>query len=255
VSPAILIRVSAFCACLLPWAGAAWAAPADSAHSFTVQPAALEGARRWFPVEVALGPQAGAQLSRLRATSEYRSLLEPVPERERPWIRPSFGGFVSARWANGFSLTLAPRREYYGLRTVEDTVSFAGNPYPHTLAARTGIDCNVWPLLAGFGRSHGRHRARIQAGLYQAFISDFGLAWIVDGEPSARRPKALPSSSFAGGMLAVEYGFGWGPGEWIAGLEYERAFDSALYGLEGSVRVEALQIRLGYAWAVWRRGP
>jgi hypothetical protein len=56
-------------------------------------------------------------------------------------------------------------------------------------------------------------------------------------------------------MLAAEYGFRAGPGEVELGIEYRRARESALYGLEGSIRPEAAQVRLGYAFILWGRGP
>jgi hypothetical protein len=246
VSPASVFRFPALGGFLLS-AGIAWGAPADSAHSYPIHKA-----RRWLPNELSLGAQAGAQYSRIRATDEYRSLLEPVPAEDRPWIGASVGGFVSIRWRSGFSLSLSPRRESYGLRTVEDTVAFAGNPYPHTLRARAEIGYNVWPLMAGYDRVRGRHRVRIQAGLYQAFLSDSRIEWTVDGERSARIPPAAPREDVAGGAAAIEYGFRYGPGECIGGLEYQRAFDPALTGLRGSARTDAVQLRVAYAWTVWR---
>jgi hypothetical protein len=152
-------------------------------------------------------------------------------------------------------LSLSPRREGYGLQTEEDTVAFEGNPYPHTLSARTEFEYNVWPLLAGFDWIRDRQRFRIQAGVYQAFLDDFHLEWRVDGEPYTRRPAVVARESLAGWLAAAEYGFHWGPGDWLLGLEYQRSFDPALDGLAGSVRTDAIQLRFGYAWAVWRRIP
>lgn len=233
-------------------AGTAWAAPADSAHSYSIQ---RETFGRWFPSRITLGPQAGILSSRLRSTGEYRSFLLPVPARDRAWLSPSIGASLSVRWRNGFNLSLSPRTEAYGLQTREDTVAFAGNPYPHTLDSRIELEYNVWPILAGFDWALGKHRFRIEAGLYEAFMSRFSHEWKVDGEPYANHPPVLARESLAGALAAAEYGFRWGPGDWTMGLGYQRAFDSALEGLNGSVRTEAFQLRMGYAWELWRRNP
>jgi hypothetical protein len=228
----------------------AWGAPEDSAHAHTIK-----DFEQWFPCAVSLGPQAGAQLSWMRASGEYRSLLAPVPAQEGPWVSASLGAAVSVRWRSGFNLSLSARQQAYGLQTGEDTVSFAGNPYPHTLSARTEIAYNVWPLLAGFDWMRGRQRFGIQAGVYTAFLSDSRLEWIVDGERSARRPESVPRESISGWLAAADYVYPWGPGDWILGLEYQGPFDSAFDGLKGTVRTQALQLRLGYAWALWQRRP
>ena len=180
-------------------------------------------------------------------------MLEPTPAEDRAWVSPWLGGDFSLRWRPGFTLAFSPRRETFGLRTVEDTVSFQGNPYPHTLKARTELAYNVFPLMAGMGWFPGRQHFQVQLGVYRAYYDHGNLEWIADGEPYAGHPGASIKSSIDGWMLAGEYGLRWGRGSLDLGIEYQRAGESALEGLQGSVRPEAIQLRLGYAWILWPR--
>lgn len=211
------------------------------------------GWKSYLPEQALLGPQAGIQAMRFRASEDYRALIEPVPAESRPWTRLSWGADFSVRWRPGLILSLSPRRETYGLRTVEDTVSFRGNPYPHSLEARTELTYNVWPILAGFGWFSGGRHAQARLGWYRAYFDAGGVDWTVDGSRYSGTPRAPVRKSFDGWMLVVEYGFRWGPGELSLGVESMRAFDSVFDGLRGSLRPEAAQVRLGYAWTLWNR--
>ena len=205
-----------------------------------------------LPSAILAGPQAGVQASRLRATTEYRDFIEPTPGRGA-WTSPSWGAVVTVRWRNGFSLTASPCRETYGLATREDTVSFAGNPFPHTLSSRTELSYNLWPLLAGMGWSTRSQRVQAQAGPYIAYLERAESEWTVDGEGYANRPAVAYAESLSGWMLAFEYGYRLGNGEIVLGLETHRASNSAMDGLEGTIRPEAAQARLGFLWTVMKR--
>lgn len=235
-------------AAALPLAGPARGAPADSAHSYDAR---ILG--KWLPIEATLGPQAGAQYSRLRATSEYRALIEPVPAQDDPWIAPAWGASFSLRWRSGFTLALAPRRESFGLRTVEDTVSFQGNPYPHALRARTKLSYDVLPLQAGWGWFPGKQRFQARLGAFAAFLDQGDIAWTVDGQPYSGHPRVQVKDSFGGWLAAAEYGRLLGPGAVNLGIEYQFSRESPLTGLKGSFRSDAVQVRLGYDWIVWHR--
>ena len=206
----------------------AWGAQTDSANSYPVH---VPGA--WLPCEGNLGLHAGLQASRLKATSEFRSLIEPTPARRSVVDIAVARSGVSLRWRPGFTLAFSPRRETFGLRTLEDTVSFQGNPYPHTLKARTELAYNVFPLMAGMGWFPGRQHFQAQLGVYRAFYDHGSLDWIADGEPYAGHPHGSIKSSIDGWMLAGEYGLRWGRGNLNLGIEYERAGESALDGLKG----------------------
>jgi hypothetical protein len=236
------------CLACLGFSGAALGEQTDTANSYPVR---IQSA--WFPCEVGLGLRIGAQASHLRATSEFRSLAEPVPAEKGPWVSPSYGAVLSLRWRPGFTLAFSPRSETFGLRTVEDTVSFSGNPYPHALKARTELAYKVFPLMAGMGWFTGRRHFQVQLGVFRAFLDHGKLEWIADGEPYAGHPPAPPRDSFDGWMLAAEYGFHWGPGDLNLGMEYQRAGESALDGVKGMLQPEAAQLHLAYAWSLWQR--
>lgn len=245
--PANFIRAMAYLACLFLACGA-WGASTHSGNAYPVHVP-----RPWLPCEGSVSLQAGLQVSRLRATSEFRALLEPTPAEDRAWVSPWLGGDFSLRWRPGFTLAFSPRRETFGLRTIEDTVSFQGNPYPHTLKARTELAYNVLPLMAGMGWFPGRQHFQVQLGVYRAYYDHGGPEWIADGEPYGGHPGGSIKASIDGWMLAGEYGFRLGRGNLDLGIEYQRAGESALDGLKGSVRPEAIQLRLGYAWILWQR--
>jgi hypothetical protein len=111
----------------------------------------------------------------------------------------------------------------------------------------------VFPLLAGMGWYPGRQHFQVQLGVYRAFLDGGKTEWVADGEPYGGHPYVSIRESIDGWMMAVEYGFRFGPGEWNLGIEYQRAGESALDGLKGSVRPEAAQLHLAYAWILWQR--
>lgn len=208
--------------------------------------------KRLLPSAILAGPQAGVQASRLRATSEYGQLIEPTPGRGA-WTSPSWGAVLALRWRSGFSLTASPRRETYGLATREETVSFSGNPFPHTLSSRTELSYNLWPLLAGIAWSTPRQRLQAQAGAYIAYLVDAKVEWTVDGDPYANHPYARFTEDFSGWMVSIDYGYRVGKGELIFGLETHRASKSVATGLEGSLRPETAQARVAYLWTLMER--
>jgi hypothetical protein len=150
-------------------------------------------------------------------------------------------------------LAFSPRWEKFGLRTVEDTVSFSGNPYPHTLKARTELAYKVFPLLAGMGWFPSRHHFQVQLGVFRAFLDHGKTEWVVDGESYPGHPPYSIRTSIDGWMTTAEYGFRWGPGELNLGIEYQRSMDPAMEGLHGSMQPDAAQFRLAYAWTLWDR--
>ncbi|MBW8887664.1 MAG: hypothetical protein JF616_07900 [Fibrobacteres bacterium] len=240
--------VPAACLACLCTAGRVSAAQADTVNSYPVR---IRSA--WVPCEGSLGLQVGAQASRLGATSEFRSLVEPVPAENGTWVSPSVGAVFSLRWRPGFTLGFAPRWENFGLRTVEDTVSFGGNPYPHTLKSRTELAYNVFPLLAGMGWFPARHHFQVQLGVFRAFLDHGKTEWIVDGEHYSNHPPGSIRSSIDGWMTTAEYGFRCGPGDLNLGIEYQRSWDPAMEGLNGRIQPDAAQFRLAYAWILWDR--
>lgn len=246
-----LARYTAYSACLF-LACEARGQAADSGNSYPVH---FHAHQAWLPCEGSIGPMLGVQTTRLRATSEYRSLVEPVPSEDGPWVSPAVGAEFSVRWRQGFTLAFTPRRETYGLRTVEDTVSFQGSPYPHTLKASTELAYNVYPLMAGMGWYPGRQHFQVQLGVFRALFDHGKVEWIADGESYSGHPAPFIRESFDGWMAAAEYGFRFGPGEWDLGIEYRRAGESAMDWLKGSLRPEAAQVHLAYAWILWHRPP
>lgn len=214
---------------------------------------AWSGLQRLAPREVEAGPLLGMAASRLTASSDYRALVRPTAAESEGHAAPSWGAILTARWSYGLSLTLAPRRETYGLKTREETVSFPDNPFPHTLKADTRLSYNVYPLLVGWGWQGARHGFRVQAGGYYAFREGESIRWIVDGEPYPNLPGHQVASTVSGWMVATEYGIRLGPGTLLAGLEAQRGAESLIKGLRGTLRSEAAQARLAYAWTLYRR--
>lgn len=237
------------------------APPADTAAQAAVKaapdtvPAAADHfnfPKHLLPNAILAGPQAGVQASRLRATSEYGQLIEPTSGKGA-WTSPSWGAALALRWRNGFSLTASPRREIFGLATREETVSFSGNPFPHTLSSRTEISYNLWPLLAGMAWATPRQRLQAQAGAYLAYLEKGEVEWTVDGDPYGNRPIARFTEDFSGWMVSIDYGYRVGKGELIFGLETHRASKSVATGLDGSIRPEAAQARVAYLWTLMER--
>lgn len=208
---------------------------------------------RLAPRHILAGPQAGMSATRFRTSPEYGALLKPTPVERKAGMSPSFGAAITARWASGISLTVAPRREVHGLATVERDVSFPDNPFPHTLESRTELEYNVWPVLLGMGWTNGRHRAQAHAGAYTAFLDHAEMEWKVDGETYPNRPQVEILEKYNGWMLGLEYGVRLGPGELVLGLESQRASRSIMTGLKGSVRTESAQMRAAYLWTLMRR--
>ena len=208
---------------------------------------------RFAPRQILAGPQAGVSTTRFRTSPEYGALLKPTPVERKAGMSPSFGAVITARWASGISLTVAPRREIHGLATQERDVSFPDNPFPHTLESRTELEYNVWPVLLGMGWTNGRHRAQAQAGAYTAFLDHADMEWRVDGEAYPNRPQVEILQEYNGWMLGIEYGVRLGPGELVLGLESQRASRSIMEGLKGSVRTESAQMRAAYLWTLMRR--
>ncbi len=206
-----------------------------------------------IPNELQAGLQVGWQASRFHATSDYRSLIEPTAAEEGPFQAMSWGVVVSARWRSGFSLSLAPRSETYGERTQEETVTFAGNPFPHQLKSNTELHYTVWPLLAGMGWFTSRQHVQVQLGPYTALYNYGSVVWTVDGEPYGGRPNPIIRESVGGWMLTTEYGYRVGRGELVVGLETQRADESAMEGMRGAIKPEGAMVRVGYAYSLMRR--
>jgi len=208
---------------------------------------------RLAPREILAGPQAGVSASKFRTSTEYAALIRPTEADRGTWVAPSFGAVLTARWATGISLTLAPRRETYGVRTREQTVSFPDNPFPHTLKSNLEMGYNVWPVLLGMGWFTGRQHLQMQVGAYKAYLDHADLEWTVDGEAYANRPAVSIRDSYTGWMLGTEYGFRLGSGELTLGVETQRVSDSMMEGLKGSIRAESAQVRLAYLWTLMRK--
>lgn len=233
---------------------AALSAPDSRADETSAAGAGFSGAvAAMLPREIQLGPQAGLALSTLRTSSEYGALVKPTPaERGSRW-RPNPGLVLAARWPRGISLAIAPRRAAYGVRTREETVSFAGNPFPHTLKSNTELEYNVWPLIFGMGWFTSRQHLQMQIGAYMAMLEHADVGWTVDGEPYANGPSVQVRDSFNGWMLGTEYGYRIGPGELVVGVQAERGFDTMMDGLNGSITAESAQVRAAYMWTLMRR--
>lgn len=243
-----VISVSSLRAGLGALALAASPTPADSGSL-----SSAASAWKWLgPTQIQVGPQFGFMGSRLKASAEYAALVTPTPESGEAFMAPSFGGLATARWSPGITLTLAPHRETYGVSTVEETVAFPDNPFPHTLKASTELSYNVWPILVGMGWFGSRQRFQVQLGAYAAFLQSQEIKWIVDGEPYGNKPNVEVRNQ-SGWMLAMEYGVRVGPGDLLAGVESQRGSHSLMRGLRGSVKAESARAHLAYAWTVWRR--
>lgn len=214
---------------------------------------AWSGLQKLAPREVEAGPLLGMAASRLMASSDYRALVRPTEAESEGHAAPSWGAILTARWSYGLTLTLAPRRETYGIKTREETVSFPDNPFPHTLRADTRLSYNVYPLLAGWEWQRARHGFRAQAGGYYAFREGESIRWIVDGETYPNLPGHRVASTVTGWMVATEYAIRLGPGTLLAGLEAQRGAESLIKGLRGTLRSEAAQARLAYVWTLYRR--
>jgi hypothetical protein len=208
---------------------------------------------RLAPREIQAGPQLGLSVSRFRASSEYGALIRPTPAEGEPRLAPVPGAVLTARWNGGISLTVAPRRERFGVRTRERTVSFPDNPFPHTLKSNTELTYNVWPVWLGMGWFAKRQHAQMQIGAYRAFLDEVEMEWIVDGEPFPNRPQVNLRQTYSGWMLGFEYGFRMGAGELTLGLETQHALDSMMEGLSGSIKAESAQVRLAYLWSLMKR--
>jgi hypothetical protein len=206
-----------------------------------------------LPREIQLGPQAGLALSTLRTSGEYGSFVKPTAADRDPGLGPDFGVVLAARWNHGITLAIAPHRATYRVHTREETVSFAGNPFPHTLKSNTELSYNVWPLILGMGWFTGRQHIQMQIGAYKALLEHADMGWTVDGEPYSNGPQVHVRESFNGWMLGTEYGYRLGSGELVMGVEAGRGFDTMMDGLKGSITAESAQVRVGYLWRLMRR--
>ena len=132
-------------------------------------------------------------------------------------------------------------------------MSFQGNPYPHTLRARTELSYNILPLQVGWGWFPGKQRFQARLGSFAAFLDRSDIVWTVDGQPYSRQPGGLAKDSFGGWLASAEYGRMVGPGAVNLGIEYQFTRESPLSGLKGSMTLDAFQVRLGYDWILWHR--
>lgn len=221
-----------------------------AAATAAAEPGPKPGLRRLLPLRLQIGPQIGMLGARLQSSREYRALLEPTEAREGAWKSLSWGAVLTARWNHGFSLTLAPRREAYGVETREQTVAFPDNPFPHTLAAKTRLDYMVWPVQAGMGWQGARQRFEVALGVYKASLVSADIRWIVDGEEYPNRPAVGAVGNHYGWLVSTGYGFRLGGGELLAGVEAQQGFESVLRGLEGEVRPRSWRALAAYLWTL-----
>ncbi len=200
-----------------------------------------------LPRYVDLGPQIGFAGSQLTATRDNAALFTPTPVNDRTHISLDWGVTMSAHWKL-FSLTIAPRREEFGLETKAGTVEFSGNPFPHTLNATTQLAYNVWPVSLGMGWASTRSHFQVRLGVYSAFLQSADVHWTVDGSDYKQMPGSNFQESYTGWLLGMEYGLRMGPGEWVWGLESERGFRSLTSGMAGALRAQSMRAQLAYAW-------
>ncbi len=208
----------------------------------------------WLPVQFLFGPHIGVTASKFITSPDYEALIKPAPAQADMDISSSFGAMVSARWKHGITLTLAPRREVYGLKTQEQTVSFPGNPFPHTLKSNTELSYTIWPLLLGMGWYSQVQHFQVQIGVFRAALDRGDVAWTVDSEPYDNRPYVEYRSTHSGRLLGLEYGHQLGGGEVFMGLDTKREPQSLMSGLRGSITAESMHMHLGYAWSVKTSG-
>lgn len=206
-----------------------------------------------LPMTLAIGPQAGFTGARFRSSREYEAYTKPTSSAQDAWTAPSYGILATARWTSGFTLSLAPRYETYGVSTREETVSFKGNPFPHTLRASMELGYNVWPLIMGWGWFGRRQHAQFQAGTFKAFLDNARMEWTVDGEPYPNAPIVKPRSSHSGWLFGTEYGYKVGGGELLVGVEFQQSSESVMDGLEGSIIANAARVQAAYLWTLMTR--
>lgn len=230
-------------------------ASAASADPRAVAPAFGRALAALLPRRIEAGPLFGFSGSRFAATSQYAALILPTSAPDRLHEAPTWGGLVTAHWNRAFSLTLSPRRETYGLATREATVAFPGNPFPHTLKAETELTYNVWPLMAGMGWSGRRQGFRVLAGAYAAWLVDATLRWTVDGNPGFPLPGHRIKGSYTGAIAGIEYALRLGRGSLALGLETQRASESLLEGLDGSLMASSSRFHLACLWTLLDRRP
>jgi hypothetical protein len=201
-----------------------------------------------MPSQFLVGPQLGMTSSKFMASSEYDALIRPTPSEKDFSQAPSFGLLLSARWKTGITLTVAPRRESHRLDTKKATVSFPGNPFPHTLKATTSFDYNVFPVMIGMGWFTHRQHFQVQLGTYAAFLDQGQVDWIVDGQPYSNTPIVQNRWTQTGFLMGTEYGFTLGAGELNIGIEASRQFHSMVGGLSGTLKVASARFQLAYLW-------
>lgn len=227
------------------------AAPAP-APALALAPEGPRDFGRLMPRRLQAGVQIGLLGSRLQATPEYRALLAPAEARVEAWKSMSWGAVLTARWNHGFSLTVSPRRETYGIETREQTVAFPDNPFPHTLKSSTRLAYMVLPMQLGMGWQGPRQRFEVGLGIYGAWLLHSDIRWIVDGEEYANRPAAS-AVDHNGWLVSTGYGFQLGSGEILVGLEAQQGLESLLGGMAGSVRSRSLRAQAAYLWTLSRR--
>jgi hypothetical protein len=206
-----------------------------------------------LPKSILAGGHLGVTGSHLHAEGDYSQVSEPTQAIGSAWLSPSFGALISARWNAGITLTFAPRIESYGVETREETVSFSGNPFPHTLKSSTRLDYRVFPLLLGIGVFPGRHHLQFQAGTYYAALDKYSNEWTVDGQPYPNAPKPHVNWTQSGWILAMEYGVRMGSGEMLLGAEMQGQSGSFLQGMNGSIKARSERLSAAYAWTILRR--
>jgi hypothetical protein len=209
--------------------------------------------QKYRPQQLLIGLQGGVMGSRLSASPAYNALIRPTTPNGDPWLASSFGVMITTRWKTGISLSLAPRKEYYGVKTQEQTVSFPDNPFPHTLKATTELSYNIWPLLLGMGWFTSRQHFQAQIGTYVGFLDQAHVKWTVDGEPYANTPTVQFRDTPTGWLLGTEYGLRWGKGEMLIGVDTQHGTRSLASGLAGSIRAESARVHLAYLWTLMQK--
>ena len=208
------------------------------------------GLSKLFPNTFDFGPDFGFTQNEFITTMAYENLILPTPKDPGSSMAFSWGGTARARWGKHWSVSLAPHRETYHVNTQMQTVSFANNPFAHTLQSSTEFTYNYWPIAFGYRWNLPHQNFQIELGIFQAFLDTHGIEWTVDGQNQYNLPVLKYQPVIHGWSMGFEYAHQLGMGQMFVGMDAKRNSDSMATGLEGSLKVVSARIHMGYLWSV-----
>jgi len=202
-----------------------------------------------FPTTIEMGPDVGFTGNQFITSTAYENLILPTTKVPGSSAAFSWGGTLKARWGNHISLALSPHRETYRVSTQVETVSFANNPFAHTLQSSTEFSYNYWPVALGYTWRLPHQYFQIELGIFQAFLDTHSIEWTVDGQNQYNLPELKYQNVIHGWSMGFEYAHQLGIGQMFIGMDAKRNSESMATGLDGSIKVVSARIHMGYLWA------